>query len=47
MTLDFEPYCSKCRDVEPIAKILDMLSFCEFENRILNKLLFIVDRLGC
>lgn len=29
MTFDFEPYCSKCRDVEPIAKILDMLSFCD------------------
>lgn len=29
MTLDFEPYCSKCRDVEPIAKVLDTLSFCD------------------
>ena len=29
MTFDFEPYCSKCRDIEPIAKVLDMLSFCD------------------
>ena len=29
MTFDFEPYCSKCRDVEPIANVLDMLSFCD------------------
>ena len=29
MTFDFEPYCSKCRDVEPIANVVDMLSFCD------------------
>lgn len=29
MTFDFEQYCSKCRDVEPIANVLDMLSFCD------------------
>ena len=29
MTFDFEPYCSKCRDIEPIAKVLDMLNFCD------------------
>ena len=27
MTFDFEPYCSKCRDVEPIAKVLYILNF--------------------
>ena len=29
MTFDFEPYCSKCRDVEPIAKVLVILCFCD------------------
>ena len=29
MTFDFEQYCSKCRNVEPIANVLDMLSFCD------------------
>ena len=29
MTFDFEPYCSKCRDVEPIANVLDMLNCCD------------------
>ena len=29
MTCDFAPYGSKCRDVGPIANVLDMLNFCD------------------